>query len=139
MSAELVAQTGTLPHARPTRISAPFWLQCARGVLTFQRCGACGSISFPPVELCRQCLSGNLDWEPSRGQGTLYSWTVVHRPVTPAFTAPYAPAIVDVAEGFQMMTNLIGIAPEDIRPEMPVVVDIRHVGDGLHLPYFRPA
>lgn len=138
-SAVLLPQRGDLPHAEPTPLSRPFWEQCARGVLTFQRCRSCRSVCFPPVEVCRQCLGTDLLWEPSAGRGTLYSWTVVHRPVTPAFSAPYAPAIVDLDEGYQMITNLIGIAPDQIRAGMAVVVEFHEVRPGLHLPYFRPA
>ena len=138
-SQQLRPQLGDLPHARPTALSAPFWEQCARGVLTFQRCSSCGSAGFPPAEMCRECLSTDLAWEASAGRGTVYSWTVVHRPVTPAFDTPYAPAIVTLDEGYQMITNLIGIAPEDIRAGMPVVVEFHQAGSGPHLPYFRPA
>ena len=33
----------------------------------------------------------------------------MHRPVTPVFVAPYAAAIVTLDEGYQMMTNIIGV------------------------------
>ncbi|MEU8139006.1 hypothetical protein AB0C36_36595, partial [Streptodolium elevatio] len=29
-----------------------------------------------------------LEWRVSAGLGTVYSWTIVHRPVTPSFTTP---------------------------------------------------
>jgi uncharacterized OB-fold protein len=93
--------------------------------------------AVPPAEICRACLGTDLAWERSAGLGTLYSWTVVHHPVTPAFEVPYAPAIVDLAEGYQMMTNLIGLAPEAITPGLPVEVEFHETG-GLHLHYFRP-
>ncbi len=136
--AVLRPQRGRIPHAEPTAMSAPFWASCAEGILTFQRCTACRAVSFPPVEICRDCLKADLTWEPSAGHGVLLSWTVVHRPVTPAFEVPYAPAIVELDEGHQMMTNLIGIAPEDITFGMPVEVEFHEVSPGLWLPYFRP-
>jgi uncharacterized OB-fold protein len=132
-------QRRELPHAQPTEVSAPFWESCAEGVLAFQRCTACRAISFPPVEICRDCLRADLSWESSTGRGTLRSWTVVYRPVTPAFDVPYAPAIVELNEGYQMVTNLIGIAPESITPNMPVEVEFHEVGPELRLPYFRPS
>lgn len=132
-------QDGPLPHAEPGPLSAPFWAGCARGELLFHRCGGCGSAGFPPAELCRWCLSGALTWEASAGRGTLYSWTVVHRPVTPAFATPYAPAIVDLDEGYRFLTNLIDIAPDDIRPGMALRVVFTEPTPGLHLPCFRPA
>lgn len=137
-SALLRPQQGPVPHAEPTDVSTPFWASCAKGSLTFQRCAACRAVNFPPVEICRDCLKADLAWEPSAGRGVLRSWTVVHRPVTPAFEVPYAPAIVELDEGYQMVTNLIGIAPDDIAFGMPVEVEFHEVGLGLWLPYFRP-
>jgi hypothetical protein len=96
-------------------------------------------VQFPPAEQCRGCLGGELAWGVSSGCGTVYSWTVVHRPATPAFEVPYAPAIVDVAEGFQLLTNLVDVAPEDITAGMPVAVRFVAVTDSLTLPYFAPA
>jgi uncharacterized OB-fold protein len=131
-------QDGPLPHAEPGPLSEPFWTGCARGELLFQRCTDCGTPGFPPAELCRHCLSAALTWEKSAGRGTLYSWTVVHRPVTPAFTTPYAPAIVDLDEGYRFLTNLIDVAPDDIRAGMALRVLFTEPTPGLHLPCFAP-
>jgi len=54
------------------------------------------------------------------------------------FRVPYAPAIVDLDEGYQMVTNLVGLRPDAITPDLPVQVEFHHTGGGLHLPYFRP-
>jgi uncharacterized OB-fold protein len=80
-----------------------------------------------------------LSWATSAGSGTVYSWTVVYRPATPVFEVPYAPAIVDVREGFQVITNLVGVAPEDITVALPVIVRFCEVEPGFWLPYFAPA
>jgi uncharacterized OB-fold protein len=136
--APLAPQHGDLPHAEPGPVTRPFWDGCATGELRFQRCLGCRAAQFPPTEICRACLGADLAWERSAGVGTLYSWTVVHRPVTPAFEVPYAPAIVDLAEGYQMMTNLIGLPPDAIRADLAVQVEFHETGGGLHLPYFRP-
>jgi len=53
-----------------------------------------------------------LRWTPSEGRGEVYSWTVVHRPVSPEFEPPYAPAIITLDEGYQMLTNIVGLAPK---------------------------
>jgi uncharacterized protein len=134
----LAPQHGDLPHAEPSPVTRPFWDGCAAGELRFQRCRGCRAAQFPPAEICRACLATDLAWERSAGLGTLYSWTVVHRPVTPAFSVPYAPAIVDLDEGYPMMTNLIGLTPDAITPGLAVRVEFHETGGGLHLPYFRP-
>lgn len=132
-------QRHEVPHARPTSVSKPFWEACAAGVLAFQSCGTCRAVHFPPVELCRDCLGTDLGWETSTGLGTLRTWTIVHRPASAAFEVPYAPAVVRLDEGFEMMTNLIGLAPAEIAADMRVEVEFHELSPGLRLPYFRPA
>jgi uncharacterized OB-fold protein len=75
---------------------------------------------------------------PVDGRGLIYSWTVVHRAATPIFETPYAPAIVTMDEGYQMLTNIIGANTDELRVGLAVQVDFREVSDGLWLPYFRP-
>ena len=89
------------------------------------RCTACGQPDFPAAPHCRFCLSGALDWQVSTGHGTLYSYTIVWRPVTPDFTTPYAPAVVDLDEGYSMMTNLIGLDTDDLAIDMRVIVQFQ--------------
>jgi uncharacterized OB-fold protein len=134
----LEPQHADLPHAIPGPVTAPFWAACRRSELLFQRCGQCGAPAFPPAELCRECLARDLRWERSAGLGVLYSWTIVHRPVTPAFATPYAPAIVTLAEGYQMLTNVIKATPRQLRLDLPVRVTFIDVSGGLVLPYFEP-
>ena len=86
----------------------------------------------------------NCDWRTSGGVGEIYSWTVVHRPVTAEFEPPYAPAIVTLDEGYQMLTNIVGVAPEDLAVGMPVQVQFHAVGSGrdaavLHRTAVSPA
>jgi hypothetical protein len=83
-------------------------------------------------------LSTQLAWQPSSGRGEIYSFTVVHRAVTPAFRAPYAPAIVTLAEGYQMLTNIIGVPAGELRIRLPVSVRFHHIGHDVWLPYFAP-
>lgn len=131
-------QSGPVPHAS-SQASVPFWQGCASGELRYQRCRPCGAANFPPTEHCRECLSAELSWMRSGGVGEIYSWTVVYRAVTPQFEAPYAPAIVTLDEGYQMLTNVIGVAPSDLTIGMRVSVQFHAVGDGLTLPYFAPS
>lgn len=131
----LQPQTGPLPHPS-SQLSAPFWQGCQAGELRYQRCEPCGVANFPPTEHCRQCLSTDLRWAKSAGKGEIYSWTVVYRPVTPEFEPPYAPAIITHDEGYQMLTNVVGVPPEQLAIGMRVQVDFHVVGPDLMLPYF---
>ncbi len=128
-----------IPLPTPNVISRPFWDGCARGELLFQRCLACGCAIFNPSSICRYCTSAKLEWQRSRGNGKIYSWTVAWRPQHPAFPVPYAAAIIDVDEGYQMLANIARCAPEDLRVGMPVSVFFHRVGDEIALPVFEPA
>lgn len=131
----LQPQTGSVPHAE-SAVSVPFWDGCRSRELRFQRCADCGLANFPPTEHCRQCLSAEVTWEQSRGAGEIYSWTVVHRPVTAEFQPPYAPAIVTLDEGYQMLTNIVGIEPDELAVGLRVQVQFHSLEGDLTLPYF---
>lgn len=134
-SEPLRPQAGPVPHAS-SHLSVPFWQGCQAGELRYQRCADCGQANFPPTEHCRQCLSAELRWEASGGRGEIYSWTVVHRPVTAEFAPPYAPAIITLDEGYQMLTNVVGVAPDDLVIGMRVQVEFHATGPDVTLPYF---
>ena len=134
----LSPQPAGIPVPRPTLVSRPFWEGCLRGELLFQRCKDCGNANFAPAVACRGCLSSSLAWTPSSGRGNVYSWTVVWRPQTPDFTVPYAPAIIDLDEGYQMLTNIVGCTTGDLRSGLAVAVQFVSLSPGIALPYFRP-
>ena len=134
----LVPQPLGIPLPEPTPISRPYWEGCARGELLFQRCTTCGRAIFNPSPVCRWCNGRELAWEPSDGVGSVYSWSVVWRPQAPAFVTPYVPAILDLDEGYQMVSAIIGCEPEEVHDAMRVVVEFHPIGDDMLLPYFRP-
>ena len=84
----LQPQTGAIPLPQPTMVSRPFWDGCKRGELLFQHCNACGGATWSPALMCCHCYSLDLQWQQSKGEGEVYSWTVVWRPQTPEFTGP---------------------------------------------------
>jgi uncharacterized OB-fold protein len=70
----------------------------------------------------------------------VYSVTVEHRPRDPrmASKAPYAIALVDVEEGWRMLTNIVGCDPLTVTIGMPVTVAWEPLSDGRNLPLFTP-
>ncbi len=135
----LEPQRGAIPLPVPNLVSQPYWDGCNRGELLFQRCAACAGITHTPAMVCAHCASRALQWERSTGRGTIYSWSTVWRPQTPEFVVPYAPIIVDVEEGWQMLSNLIGCEHDAVAVDLPVRVEFCRVSDDMNLPYFRPA
>lgn len=128
-----------IPLPKPTPISAPHWEGCRQGELRVQRCRVCESYVFTPQATCTRCLSPELEWVESTGRGQLYSYTVVHRPQQPSFQTPYVVVIVELEEGFHMLSNLIGCPEEAIQVGMPLEAVFEPQSEEITLPYFRPA
>ena len=74
------------------------------------------------------------------GDAVLYSYVISHRP-HPAFDGPYSIAVVQLAEGPRMMTNIVGCdqTPEALELDMALRVTFEAVTDDIALPLFRPA
>jgi uncharacterized OB-fold protein len=84
-------------------------------VLTFQRCVACAAVVFPRRAMCPRCGATALDTVVSGGRGVVYSTTAVHRR-----DGVHNVALVDVEEGFRLMTEVVGIDPEAVAIGMAV-------------------
>ena len=52
---------------------------------------------------------------------------------------PYAPAIVELDEGFRMMSAVVGCTPADLTAGMRLAAEFHPASDTIVLPYFRPA
>jgi uncharacterized OB-fold protein len=133
---------GPLPKPRPVLdgFTAEFYGYCAAGELRFQRCSTCGAWRHPPRVLCPVCGSPRYSWEPSSGRGQVFSWTVVHQAMHPAFAAeaPYAVVVVETDEGVRFVANLRDAGPEVLRLGLPVEVCFEAVDETLTLPMVRP-
>ena len=127
-----------IPVPSPSPEAAPYWEGTRSGELRYQRCTVCRAANFGPGLRCRSCQSGALEWRRSAGEGAVYSWTVVWRPQTPAFDVPYAPAIVRLDEGYDMVAALVGLGPDAITAGMRVRVEFHRVDDTITLPFFGP-
>jgi uncharacterized protein len=135
----LEPQPAGIPVPRPSQRSAPYWEGCKKRELRYQHCGECGYIGPRPFTICGRCGSDSITWETSSGMGRLYSWTVVWRPQHPSFVVPYSPAVVEMDEGYWMMSAMVGCTIEELAAGMRVAVEFHDVSDEITLPYFRPA
>lgn len=145
--------TGTPGARRPrpvvNRDNAGFWEGVAEHRLLIQRCTGCGTLRHPWLPGCNAC--GCLDWDTveASGEGTVYSYVVMHHPPFPAFTesdhaadaaGPYAVGLIELAEGVRMVANVVGVPYDKVRIGLPVRLGFqRHEDDGgaLVLPVFR--
>jgi len=127
------------PVPQPEGLAAEFYARCAEGRLCFQRCAECASWRHLPRYFCPQCGSARWTWEPSTGRGRVYTWTVTHQAMHPAFAAetPYAVVVVEMEEGVRLVSRVRGLAPERLEIGMPVEVELEAVAPAIALPYFR--
>lgn len=123
-----------------TEDGAPYWEGCRQGELRIQRCDACQHLRFPPALVCPKCLAAEHTWVAMSGRATIWSFIVVHRPQHPGFfaDAPYNVAVVELAEGIRLHTNVVDCANEELHIGMPVEVTFQKVDDEITLPKFRP-
>jgi uncharacterized OB-fold protein len=128
------------PIPVPDNASQPFWEGARNHKLLLQRCCGCGTIQSFPQSCCRKCLSGDIEWFEASGKGKIYSFTVIHRPPSQNFEEdiPYIVAIIELDEGPRVMSNIIGMTPEDAKVDMTVEVIFDDISSTISLPKFRP-
>lgn len=127
------------PAPVPDAVTAPFWEGCAQRELRIQECRACRFRWLPGSVVCPHCWSDAVTWVASAGEGTVVTFAVYHRSYHPAFQplVPYVVAVVELAEGPRLVSNVVGVAPERVRVGMRVLVEFQSAGDTA-LPVFRP-
>ena len=80
--------------------------------------------------MCPQCSSLDYDWTGVSGRGVVYSYVIVRHPVHPAIyekdQTPYNLCMIELEEqeGLRICSNVLNVAPDDIRIDMPVRVTL---------------
>jgi uncharacterized OB-fold protein len=128
------------PVPLPDNISRPYWEAAGRGELVYQECGHCGHRQLYPRALCTSCAA-TPDWRTASGRGTVHTFTVIRQNWAEPFREmlPYVVAMVELAEGPRLMSNITDCDPEGVHVGMPVEAWFLPVEDGIGLPMFRPA
>lgn len=132
---------GRWPHPRPgiTRDNQFFWDGLAQEKLLIQRCAACRRLQHPPAPMCPGCHGLEMDSIEASGRGVVHSFVVAEHPPIPPFAYPNLIGLVELEEGTRLVTQLVGIEPEDVRIGMPVRVEFERVEPDYVLHRFRPA
>jgi uncharacterized OB-fold protein len=103
-------------------------LRKQRYALVGERCDHCKEYIFPPRDICPHCGEEARHAAALSGKGEVYSYTVVHEPPTGYETqAPYAIAIVKLAEGPMVTAQLTDIDAAEIKIGMPVEMVTRRL------------
>lgn len=126
----------------PTPTTAPFWDGLRQHRIRIQYSPSSDAYVFYPRVRAPRTLADDLEWSEISGLGTLYSYTVARRPVGPHFAdaVPLLTAIVEWDEGPRFSTELVNVAPEDIRIGMRVRPVFRdHTEHGVTMVCYEPA
>ena len=133
------------PAAKPTRLDpivTPdaqfFWDGADRGELLAQRCTGCSQFHHPPRPMCPDCFSVKQEEVKLSGRGTVYTWIRPHHPAPFGFSEPITVALIDLEEGIRLVSNLYGVAFEEIKAGLPVEVFFEPTKGGHKVPVFRP-
>jgi len=98
-----------------------FFEEARAGRLTGIRCGKCGELAIPPKEFCPTCQERNWAPVPLAGAGSITSFTVIRvAPRGRGAEAPYAVAVVRLAEGVSLLGRIVDIPFDSLRADLPV-------------------
>ena len=124
----------TLPSPPQTPEHEPFWAAAAEGTLLIRRCGSCGDAHYYPRSICPYCFSSDTAWQASKGEGEIYSVSVMRR----GANAPYALAYVTLDEGPSMLTNITDCDFDALTIGQRVAVRFVPTEGGPPVPMFTP-
>lgn len=134
------------PEPRPARPrpkfnqdQAWFWEGLRQGQLRIQRFTDDGTLVHPPANANPNTGSFDYDWVVASGRGTLYSFAVPHHPKAPAFDYPLVVGLVELDEGVRLVSNIVGLTPDQLEIGMPLEVGFVDTHPDVTLHQFRPA
>ena len=137
--------TSTTEAPKPTRMapivtpdSKSFWDAADRGEFVGQKCSDCGQFRFPPRPMCPHCHSLNREEVKLSGLGKVMSWTMPRHPAPFGFAEPPIVAVIELAEGIRFVSNLVGIALDQVKMDMPVEVTFEDTQGSHKVPVFKP-
>ncbi len=133
--------TGSLPT--PQAVASPdneeFFAGLERGELVLPRCDACATVIWYPRHHCPACGGARISWFQASGEGTIYSFTIVHKGIGEwASFVPYVLAYVELAEGPRVLTNIVTDSPSVLRIGDRVRTAIEPTSQGPPVLRFRP-
>ena len=111
-----------LPVPQPTDLTRPFWDGLRDGKVIIQYSPSARQWVFYPRVLAPGTLADDLEWREISGHGQVYTYTIAYRPTSPAWRdrVPQIIAVVEVDEGARIPTELVGVAPGDVKVGMRV-------------------
>ncbi len=128
-----MTKTRTYAAPTPNPETQAFWDAAEKGQFMVPKCGSCGKSHWYPRAYCPFC-AGECTLQPSKGEGTIYSYSVM-RVTDPKYVMAY----VELAEGPKMLTNIVDADPDSLSVGQKVVVTFVKTEGGPPVPVFKPA
>ena len=132
------AGTTLRPEPVATPDSAFFWEGAARGELLIKQCDACKMLWHPPRPMCPNCHATKMVPARMSGRGIVYSWAMPIHPFPHGFSTPPIVALVDLAEGPRIVSNIVGVDPRAMKEGLRVEVSFEAAEGNKFVPVFRP-
>lgn len=135
--------TETLNYSKPLpsleESNKPFWDATRAGKLALQHCADCGKARYPINHVCPHCLGERFEWKAVSGRGTVYSSIVFHQVYNQAFAddVPYNVSLIQLEEGPRMISNVVGLAPGEVKVGDHVQVVFDPVTPEISIPRFQ--
>lgn len=123
-----------IPRAEP--FAHPYWDALKRGEFVLPRSTETGEY-FHPI---RAVAPGPLEWVPAPEQGEIVSFSWVHIQPSEGYAdeLPYVLATIRLDAGPQLMCNIVGAAPDDVRIGRRVTLAPERRADGWVVAQFTP-
>jgi uncharacterized OB-fold protein len=103
---------GTVSFTAITKVN-DFVDYLAQGKVMGTRCKPCGTIHFPPVADCAECLSSDVEWFEVKGTGKLVSFSkLMYGPVGFEDDLPYSIALLDYGD-YKVFGRIDKSIPDD--------------------------
>lgn len=136
----------SMPAPMVDHHTLPFWEACGEHRLTLQCCALCHHAQHPPSPICSECRKAQFEQVEVSGNGTLYTYTAVHQPITYEEKLPFIIAIVELdiggtacANAVRMMTNIVEADEGELAVGKPVIVAWEKMSSTVSIPRFRLA
>lgn len=103
------------PEVPVTPDSERFWGELASGRITLPWCTTCDTWVWHPRPLCPRCLTAVDAERTLPGEGTVYSFSIVHRGAEGfEYAVPYVSSYVALDGGPTVLSNVVGADALDV-------------------------
>lgn len=85
------------------------------GVIKGMKCKNCKIFYFPPRSDCPECMGSDMEWEETKGEGTLITYTTIHAaPTGFEGTTPYTIGLIELDEGGRILAGIEGLEEDKL-------------------------